>query len=254
MASDANLLKHLEGGGVLTSPDNMPARYRAELMRMLVSFVDSELAAAAGFAEIINEGPGIKERIAAARIVMEKTVHADRVLALMSDFEVSFKRYATYQKWSDRLDRSAPVGAVRVQNDMRLAVFNYPVDGWTDAVTMNLLLGVAVGVQLAEYATISYQPFALAIREIGPREAHHAHLAVEGVQKLLNEGNEEDVARSIAYWSPRVRSSFGADDSGRFDMLKSFGLRTLSNAELRARYLAETETVLDNLGLKAPAG
>ena len=46
------------------------------------SFVDSELAGAAGFADTINAGPGIKQRIAAAKIVLEKTDNADRVLRL----------------------------------------------------------------------------------------------------------------------------------------------------------------------------
>ena len=58
----------------------MPPRYRAELLKLMATFVDSELAGAAGFADAINAGPGIKERIAAAKIVMEKTDNADKVL------------------------------------------------------------------------------------------------------------------------------------------------------------------------------
>ena len=64
---------YLAQGGVLTSPDNVPARYRGELLRLMATFVDSELAASAGFADTINAAPGITARIAAARIVLEKT-------------------------------------------------------------------------------------------------------------------------------------------------------------------------------------
>ncbi|HRK41837.1 MAG TPA: phenylacetic acid catabolic, partial [Gemmobacter sp.] len=63
-----NLDDYLAQGGVLTAPGNVPARYRGELMRLMSSFVDSELAASAGFAGSINFAPGIKERIAASRI------------------------------------------------------------------------------------------------------------------------------------------------------------------------------------------
>ena len=35
---------YLDQGGVLTSPVNAPARYRGELLRLMATFVDSELA------------------------------------------------------------------------------------------------------------------------------------------------------------------------------------------------------------------
>lgn len=75
MSETMSIEEYLRQGGVLTSPDNAPPRYRGEVLRLMASFVDSELAGAAGFADIINDAPGIKERIATARIVLEKTDH-----------------------------------------------------------------------------------------------------------------------------------------------------------------------------------
>ena len=86
MTSDTDTMPleaYLAQGGKLTTPENAPPRYRGELLRLMATFVDSELAGAAGFADIINQGPGIKERIAASRIVLEKLDHAERVLAVM---------------------------------------------------------------------------------------------------------------------------------------------------------------------------
>ena len=77
---------YLEQGGKLSAPDNAPPRYRGELLRLMSSFVDSELAGSAGFAGAVNWAPGIKERIAASRITLEKADHAERVLDLMTDF------------------------------------------------------------------------------------------------------------------------------------------------------------------------
>lgn len=168
---------YLAQGGVLTSPANVPPRYRAELMKLMASFVDSELAGAAGFADVINAGPGIKERIAAARIVLEKTDHADKVLAVMGEFGVDTARYANHHPWVARLDRDADIGATRSEHDMRLAVFNYPLDGWGDAVVMNLLMGRAVVAQLADMQMVSYQPLAEAFRSVAPVELRHAELA-----------------------------------------------------------------------------
>jgi ring-1,2-phenylacetyl-CoA epoxidase subunit PaaA len=254
MSEGMNIADYLKKGGVLTSPGNAPPRYRAELMRMMASFVDSELAGAAGFADVINQGPGVKERIAAARIVMEKTDHADQVLTLMGEFGANTDRYAAHHPWTDRLPRDAPLGTQRTTPDMRLAVFNYPLAGWTDAVVMNLLMGKAVGVQLSEYARISYQPLAEAVRRIAPREARHTELAQEGIEKLLQESDAKaEIEKSVDYWWPRVASSFGSDTSKRAKTMRELGLRRLKNADLRDQWRAEATQALGGLGVRVPS-
>jgi 1,2-phenylacetyl-CoA epoxidase catalytic subunit len=252
MSEEMTLDTYLAAGGILSNPTNVPPRYRAELMKLRATFVDSELAGAAGFADVLNEAPGIKERIAAARIVLEKSANADRVLGIMSEFGVDADRYATHHPWTARLDRDADIGASRGDHDMRLAVFNYPLQGWTDAVVMNLLMGRAVAVQLAEFSLVSYQPLAEAFRTIAPIEAHHAELAEEGLRKLLETGDKEALQSSVDYWWPRVAQSFGTGQSQRFETLHAFGLRRTRNADLRARWQAETSDKLTDLGLRKP--
>jgi len=249
MAEDMSIESYLAAGGVLTNPTNVPPRYRAELMKLMATFVDSELAGAAGFADVINQGPGIKERIAAARIVLEKSDHADKVLRIMGEFGADTARYANHHPWTARLDRDANIGQSRNEHDMRLAVFNYPLDGWADAVVMNLLMGRAVAVQLAEFSLVSYQPLAEALRAVAPVEAHHAELAEEGLSKLVTDGSAADLQASVDYWWPRVAASFGSQTSEKFDGLKAWGLRRNSNAELKTRWQAETGAILSDLGL-----
>ena len=251
MAEDMSIESYLAAGGVLTNPTNVPPRYRAELMKLMATFVDSELAGAAGFADVINAGPGIKERIAAAKIVLEKTDNADKVLKIMGEFGVDGDRYANHHPWTARLDRDADIGANRSEHDMRLAVFNYPLEGWADAVIMNLLMGRAVAVQMAEFSLVSYQPLAEAFRAIAPVEARHAELAEEGLAKLAEGGDLTALQASVDYWWPRVAASFGSGDSGKADSLKAMGLRRSANAELKARWEAEAGAVLEKLGLKA---
>ncbi|WP_306045759.1 Phenylacetic acid catabolic protein [Nioella sp. MMSF_3534] len=243
--------EYLAQGGVLTSPANVPPRYRAELMKLMASFVDSELAGAAGFADVINAGPGIKERIAAARIVLEKTDHADKVLRVMGEFGVDTARYANHHPWTARLARDADIGAVRGDHDMRLAVFNYPLDGWGDAVVMNLLMGRAVVAQLADMQMVSYQPLAEAFRAVAPVELRHAELAEEGLDRLVSEGQGAALQASVAYWWPRVAASFGQGDPARFDQLRAMGLRHASRGELFSRWQAEAGAALSRVGLNA---
>src|SRR6056297_1014970 len=209
MSDEMTIADYLAQGGKLTNPTNVPPRYRAELMKRMSVFVDSELAGAAGFADVINAGPGIKERIAAARIVLEKTDHADRVLRLMGEFGADTARYVNHHPWTDRLPRDTAPGRARSAHDMRLSVFNYPLDGWIDAVVMNLCMGHAVSVQMDDMIRVSYQPLAEAIRAVAPRERRHTELAEEGLVRLVGQGHGAAIVEALEYWRPRVTAIFG---------------------------------------------
>lgn len=247
MSDEGHILDYLAKGGKLTSPENAPPRYRAELMRMMASFVDSEFAGAAGFADLINAGPGIRERIAASRIVMEKFDHGERVLAIMGEFGANIDRYQSVHPWHQRIGRNEDLGAKRRGGDMRLNVFHYPLEGWLDAVVMNTLMGLATIIQLEELMRVSYQPLADAFAEILPRETRHAELGEEGVAHLIEEeaGAVRRARESVEYWRPRVAASFGAAGSQRFEMLKRSGLRHRRNEDL----LQEWERRVDRFAI-----
>jgi ring-1,2-phenylacetyl-CoA epoxidase subunit PaaA len=241
---------YLAQGGVLSSPDNVPARYRGELLRLMASFVDSELAGSAGFADIINDAPGIQERISAARIVLEKTDHAGQILKVMESFGADGERYAVHHPWAERLPRDADIGAARQKGDMRLSVFHYPLGGWVDAVVMNVLMGKAGVIQLRELSHVSYQPLAEVFRRILPREARHLELGIAGLERIAANPAERDAAlASITYWRPRVAASFGLSGSARFGTLARFGLRHTPNETLLAEWQADVEAQLSALKL-----
>lgn len=249
MTNDTMALQdYLAQGGVLTAPGNVPARYRGELLRLMGSFVDSELAASAGFAGVINAAPGITERIAACRITLEKADHAERVLTVMGDFGTDTARYQRQHDWAARVARDADLGQARQSGDMRLSVFHYPLTGWTDAVVMNVLQGLATGVQMTELTRLSYGPLADTFRQIAPREARHATLGLNGLARLA-ESDPEGVRASIDYWMPRVAAGFGVAGSARFDRLAALGLRHRTNDALCAEWQALAAAKLAELGL-----
>jgi len=237
--------EYLSHGGVLTSPDNVSPRYRGELMRIMASFVDSELAGAAGFADVINDAPGIRERIAAARIVADKLEHGGRVLGVMGTFGANIARYANFHPWAARIARDADIGAARAGSDMRLSVFHYPLEGWIDSVVMNVLMGKAVMVQVGELEKISYQPLAEVFRSVLPGEIRHAESGVTALRRILADPVDcPAVQSSIDYWKPRVAASFGGSESKRFDFLKRFGLRHRPNEALLSDWTKSVDELL----------
>lgn len=253
MNDELGLVDYLAGGGRLTSPDNANARYRGEIMRLMAVFVDSEMAGASGFADSINFGPGLKDRMIAARIVLEKFGHAERVLRIMEEFGANTSRYVKHHPWADRLEREANLGTKRIEGDMRLNVFHYPILDWCDAVTMNTLMGCATITYLKEVSVCSYQPLADAFSEILPVEARHARLGEAGLRQLLAEGYDRAAAQaSVDYWYPRVASTFGRASSDHFEVYRRYGLRQRSNEELFSLWQDEARRIVLGLGLEVP--
>ena len=253
MSNDDGLAAYLAGGGKLSAPDNAPPRYRAELMRLMAVFIDSELAGAAGFADSINLAPGVRERITATRIVLEKLSHAELILRLLEQFGADVAHYVSAHPWAARRDRGTDLGTRRIDGDMRLNVFHYPIYGWVDAIVLNFLMGRASVVQIDELAGCSYQPFADAMTQILPIELRHAELGEEGLRRVLAAGHDPtDAQASVNYWYRRVADSFGRATSDHWETSRRFGLRQTQNAELLARWQANVAPTMTELGLAVP--
>lgn len=231
----------------------VPTAYRSELMRLVVVFADSELAGAAGFCPFINRGPGLRERIVAAKIVTEKYVHAEMALNLVEPFGVNPMLYVRSHAWDSRLDRNVDLGTRRIGGDKRLNVFHYPLEGWEDAVVFNMLMGAATAIQLAEMAQSSYAPLAEAITQILPREREHAQLGESGVgQAIERSASKAAVQAAVNYWHPRVAATFGRVDSDHASIYIQYGLRRRSSAEMLSDWKAQSAAALKRLGIAIP--
>jgi len=113
-----------------------------------------------------------------------------------------------------------------------------------------VLMGEAVGVQLEEYALVSYTPLAETLRAIAPRERRHTELGREGLRSIVgDEAGRAEAMASVAYWRPRVAESFGLEGSGRFEGLQRLGLRHRRNEDLLADWRRRIDAVLADLKL-----
>jgi len=246
------LLARIANNEKLTADDDLSSGYRGELRRLMVSFVDSELAGAAGFVDIINKAPGMRERCTAARLVSEKFDHAQQVLVLLETFGVNTDLYVQSHAWDARLSRTIDLGNRRIGGDKRLNLFHYPYEGWLDSVVMNMLMGLASSIQLEEISHCSYAPLASVMGQIGAREAEHAELGRKGLMKSLENGYSLEAAQaSVDYWYSRVLATFGSTDSQRFAQDKAYGLRKTANADLIAKWETRIAEQLARIGLEA---
>lgn len=251
---EKDLIAQIAGGQRLTAGTALPAGYRSELMRLMVVFADSELAGAAGFCAFVNRGPGLRERIVAAKIVAEKYVHAEMVLDLLKPFGVNPQLYVRSHAWDARLDRDLDLGTRRIGGDKRLNVFHYPLEGWADAVVFNMLMGSATAIQLAEMESCSYTPLAEAITVILPREREHTALGETGTRQAIERaGSKSGAQAAVDYWYPRVLATFGRTESDHAARYIAYGLRRRDNAALLADWKAQIAASAKRLGLTLPS-
>lgn len=249
---DKDFLNRVAAGHKVGAGETLPTAYRSEVMRLLVVFADSELAGAAGFCPFINRGPGLRERIVAAKIVAEKYVHAELALKLLEPFGVNPTLYVRSHAWDSRLDRNVDLGTRRIGGDKRLNVFHYPLEGWEDAVVFNMLMGTATAIQLGEMENASYQPLAELIAQILPREKEHAALGETGVRQAIERSGSKSAAQAaVDYWLPRVAATFGRVDSEHASTYIQYGLRRRSSADMLNDWKTQTNASLKRLGLKA---
>jgi ring-1,2-phenylacetyl-CoA epoxidase subunit PaaA len=252
-ADEKTLLETIAGGGRITELDDMTPAYRGEVTRLMTIFVDTELAWAAGYADSINKAPGMRERVVAATIVAEKLGHAETVIGLLEVFGVHPELYIRSHAWTGRLDRNVDLGTRKVGEDKRLNVLHYPLEGWTDAVTMNALFGTATVLHLSELAGASYAPLADAMGAIIEREKGHAAQAVKGLEQAVERGAGATAQASVDYWYGRIGATFGRIESERFELYQKFGLRRHTNADLLAQRAGEVAPILQRLNLAIPA-
>ena len=136
----------------------------------------------------------------------------------MDQFGANTAQYVSAHPWAARRDRSVYLGTRRIEGDMRLNVFHYPIYGWVDAVVLNLLMGRATVIQLGELTRCSYGPLADTITEILPSETRHAELGEEGLRIALSRRRDKtDAQASVNYWYPRVADTFGRAESAHLE-------------------------------------
>jgi ring-1,2-phenylacetyl-CoA epoxidase subunit PaaA len=251
MRDEQSLIEHIKTGGRIETAEEMSAAYRGEIVRVMTVLVDSELAAAAGFADTINRAPGLAERQAMVRIVAEKLTHAGALLDLLQPFGVVSDLYLNTHPWAARIGRDIDLGLRRIPGDKRLNVFHYPLQSWNDALLVNWLVGNSLAIQLHDLADNSYAPLTRALAGMEQAESELAALSQPLLKpSVARDGGSQSMQVALDYWYPRAAATFGHRESDRFATYRRYGLRKESNEVLLRRWRSLIDPQLASLGLR----
>lgn len=169
------------------------------------------------------------------------------------EFKHTFQFYELYSEY----DPAIPVEIYERERETFRAYENTRIEPtWVDRGMYNMLadrFGVYQGFQWVQSA---YAPLARLSLLVCKDERGHSNMGYIHVRDSIARWGEEarrDAQRRLnEYWYPQFIASFGSDDSRNSRMWRKWGLKALSNGQLRDAFHLEMTQVNDSLGLETP--
>lgn len=250
---DIKLLKQIEAGGSITTLSASSKTYRKLVTSILFQFADSQLAGASGFADSINIGPTLQDRVELSGAVHEKLVTARRVYDLLEELGINLDRYFSSHSWESRAGRFAYLGFKRASADKRLNALMYPLQSWADVAVFMFLMATMTCLQLKDFRQSSFGPWAELSAEILDCEKGHAELGKKWLAEISPDARQHAFAQvAVDYWYDHVADSFGPHDSEGNKLHRQFRLKSVRNDKALLAWRQEVEVTCSSLNLSVP--
>ena len=232
--------EELKVGGRLLDLDDLahaPAEYRDLLVQLLLVQADGEIGVRdLGYFELIGKFPTPADQWMAARVATEEIGHFRYANAVLN--HVGYD--ASHRVFVDRSERY-------------LGLFRHEMHDWVEFVTFKGVVETMGRLLLEGMFHCNFLPWRATVRRIWQEEKGHIGFGVTRLRRLCttDEGRERAQV-ALDTWYPRVGAV--ARPSRFSQACLDWGLRDLSNEELAARFRAETNPWIEELGLQVPGG
>jgi ring-1,2-phenylacetyl-CoA epoxidase subunit PaaA len=218
----------------------MPSDYVETLVHQLAANGEGELSAGDTYIDSFNPlAPNADERYTCIKFAMEEMDHYRRFARLLRDLGHDVG-HMVHQPKSERTYFPADSMTVKFER-------------WEERAAFSFLCELEGHFQINEMVTSTYAPLrreaAVILREEAAHFAHGAKL-----MKMAAEKSDTLAAAQAAVnrFYPMALDMFGRSASRRSETAVRWGLRRLTNSELRERYKVEISTHLTRLGYDVP--
>jgi ring-1,2-phenylacetyl-CoA epoxidase subunit PaaA len=216
----------IAAGQVIEPKDEMPERYRKQLVRMMSQHAHSEVVGMLPEGNWITRAPNLRRKLALLAKVQDEAGHG---LYIYSATE-------TLGSSRDELVAQLHEGTAKYSN-----IFNYPTLTWADIGVIGWIVDGAAIVNQTMLAKCSYGPYARAMLRICREENFHKKQGYE-IMATLCAGTPEQKAMAQSaldrFWWPALMM-FGPSDtnSPNSGELLRWKVKLKSNDELRQRFI-----------------
>ena len=188
---------------------------------------------------------------------MEAAPDAESRLRMENFSAEEFKHTFQFYKLYSEYDPEIPVQIYEKERETFRAYEQTKMENtWVDRGLYNMLadrFGVYQGFQ---WVQSSYAPLARASLLVCKDERGHSNMGYihvrDSIERHGEEARKEAQKRLNEYWYPQFMGSFGADESRNSTQWRRWGLKILSNSQMRDAYHLEMQQVNESLGLETP--
>ena len=222
--------------------DWMPDKYRRQLIRMISQHGHSEIVG------MLPEGKWIPHA---------PTLHRKMVLIAKVQDEAGHGQYLYHAAESLGATREEMIDALHTGKAKYSSVFNYPTLTWADVAMIGWLVDGAAIKNQTMLARASYGPYSRAMVRICAEETFHHKQGKEMIVKYATQGTPEqrEMAQDALnrWWWPSLMM-FGPHDSNspNSPTLMRWGIKSISNDELRQKFVNEIVQEFHAIGLTIP--
>ncbi|MBT9258376.1 MAG: 1,2-phenylacetyl-CoA epoxidase subunit A [Clostridiales bacterium] len=232
-------------GEKIEADDWMPAEYRQQALRLILTHANSEIMGALPEGEWITRAPTLQRKLAVLAKVQDEVGHAQLLYRVAEDLA------APLGKTREDFLADLIAGKAKFHN-----VFSYPAPTWADVGVIAFFVDGAALITQSALLETSYGPYARILKRICSEEAVHLKHGEDIVLTLAGGTPAQKAMLQDAlnrWWRPLLHFFGPPDqDSPNLEKARRWKIRIKSNEELRQQFLNRYVPKIWGMGLQVP--
>ena len=231
----------IDAGGFIEAKDWMPEAYRKTLVRQISQHAHSEIVGMLPEGNWITRAPSLKRKAILLAKVQDEGGHGLYLYAAAETLGVS----------RDELYEALLSGKAKYSS-----IFNYPTLNWADIGVIGWLVDGAAIMNQIPLCKCSYGPYARAMIRVCKEESFHQRQGYDLLLQMMKgtEEQREMVQDAVnRWWWPSIMM-FGPHDkdSQHSETSMRWGIKRISNDDLRQKFVDATVKQAEVLGISLP--
>jgi ring-1,2-phenylacetyl-CoA epoxidase subunit PaaA len=232
----------IAAGDFIEAKDWMPEHYRKTLVRQISQHAHSEIVGMLPEGNWITRAPTLKRKAILLAKVQDEGGHG---LYLYSAAE-------TLGTSRDQMLDALHSGKAKYSS-----IFNYPTTTWADIGVIGWLVDGAAIMNQVPLCRCSFAPYARAMIRVCREESFHQRQGYESLLVMMRDGTPEQRAMVQdavnRWWWPALMMFGPADkDSPNSEQSMRWGIKRISNDDLRQKFVDATIPQAEVLGITVP--
>ena len=227
--------------GRIEPRDWMPDAYRKTLVRQISQHANSEIIGMQPEGNWISRAPSLLRKAILIAKVQDECGHGLYLYSAAETLGTS---------------REQMMDALHTGKAKYSSIFNYPTLTWADVGVIGWLVDGAAIMNQIPLCRCSYGPYARAMVRVCKEESFHQRQGYESLLALMrgNEAQKAMVQDAVNRWWWPVLAMFGPPDadSPNSEQGRRFGIKRISNDDLRQRFIDATVPQAKVLGVTLP--